>query len=144
MGAFGLDSTATATDNRVAATGNAQVVGKSGTLVNPGSVSVGPHGEYGYNIKGNKGPVVFQSLDQQVVADSLDKLSSLAAGYTESVQKLTNSTISQTNDLVGNVLTELNALATSQQTGGQSSRDSKIIILALGALAVLGIVLWKK
>lgn len=144
MGAFGLDSTANATDNRVGATGNAQVVGKQGVLVNPGSVNLGKGAQYGYNIAGTKGNVTFQNLDQQVVADALDKLASLGDNYTASVQNLADKAISQTNDLVSGVLDELNSLAESKQTGGEAPRDSKIVILALGALAVLAIVLYRR
>jgi len=143
MGAFGLDSTSQATDNRVGATGNAQVVGKQGTLVNPGSVALGKGAQYGYNIKGAKN-VTFQNLDQQVVADALDKLAQLGDNYTTSVQSLADRAISQTNDLVGGVLDELNALAESKQTAGQAPRDTKIVILALSALAVLAIVLYRR
>jgi hypothetical protein len=129
---FGMDSTSSATDNRIAATDQAQVykgnvgqnvasgaVGLSGgsTLLGAGSQQTVT------NVKGTKGNVIVQSMDPEVAQEAMDKISGLAGQFGTSLADFM--TQSNNNSLLL-AATNAQALQTSQDSllANQNQQES--------------------
>jgi hypothetical protein len=118
-------SSAQATDKRIAATDQAQVVQGRGQIINPGGVAYG-------NFKIGKGAVVsFESNADEIAADALNRVSQLGETFTQSLSSLQ----ADANSRNAAVLGKLTELAESKQLDGEPKRNNTILLIVLGLAA---------
>jgi hypothetical protein len=143
MGFFGIESSSKATHTVQSATDDARLAtGRDATIGEQGSITVGHGGRFqeGVDLTGSRGATINVSQDPDLFRAALESIERQGANFGETLQGAS----AQTSSIVEAVLGKLTELAQSKQTDGESGRNMVILWIALGLLAVVGILFWRK
>ena len=142
MGVSSSKSKASTTDNRIAATDQAQVVQGSAKLVEEGAVSVSEGSQVNTGLQLSNvgtGAVVNIGGADMLLEANRDWLSSLS-GFNDSLSAVAASG----TDSLNAALASLKDLAESKQTDGESGKNNMLLYVALGAMALGAVYIVKK
>jgi hypothetical protein len=132
-------SKSSASDQRIAATDEAQVANRQGLIVNPNAIGVGAKGSYnsGVDLKNSKGAV----LTFGATGEEIQKLTNTFSTTLEDVSAQQNSALEKAlnaqSTFQKQTLEQLSALSESKQTSGQSGVDRRVVLVAVAALFIV-------
>lgn len=147
-GFFGIGgSDSTSTDNTVAAREQAQVIGRTGSILNPGSVQLQTNANLvtgGLQIQkgaiGSKGTLVIN--DTKPLEDLSKNFSSTIAGITDQTSSAIRDLSASSTATLKDALDQISSLGQSNQTGGVSTGQKTVLYMVLGALFLIGAVIY--
>lgn len=143
---FGGGSRSSSSDSRVAGTDQAVAIGGANTQAGLGENTLNVSGKSNVDLRsgiilGNTTGGVDISLTDSspdLFRAALAAVERQSQGFSEALGGVSG----QTASIIDKVLANLTDLAESKQTEGESKRDSKVLWIALGLLAVVGIYFW--
>lgn len=132
-------SKSSASDQRIAATDEAQVANRSGMITNPNSIAVGSKGTYnsGVDLSKSKGTTLNIGASGAEILQLTDTFSDTVARVTAETNDSLERALNAQSQFQKEVLGSLSSLSESSQTGGQSGTDKRMLWLALAALAIV-------
>ena len=158
MGFLGIDSTSSATDQRIAASDQAQIYrGNVGQKVETGAVGLTGSStllgsgatQNAEKISGTKGNVTVQTMDPEVAQAAIDAMSGLAGtlgqNLSDFMTNANNNAVTQQSTEQTNlqaILDKMTSLISNEQPAGTVEINKTMLYIVLGVLALLGVVFY--